>query len=423
MSETNFFGLSRGHYDPLANLSRPLKVPERPVERSSALPARQVHRGGRAMDMVDKQMATQLKPQPRTRPAPAVSKPTSPIIPIDDLLNDFIDNKPRVRKANETKKTRARLTHRLAARKQARAKSKAEKIAIKKATNVSDASKTAAVVSKTGDSDFATRALTAAADTTTVTTTTTTPISLAMNNSGEIAVENRLPRVSLELKINKRHLLAFLHTIIVLTILAISGYLAWDTWLTNKTVQNTFSNNPVAAVAINETAPLDADTTSISNQAWAAYAMPADQARYIYLPTINARARVLSVGINSKGKIDATKNVNDAAWYDGSAKPGQEGQVFINGHTAFTSAYKAAFDDLPKLQIGDQIIIERGDGKQIYYRVVNNETTSADKVDMKKILNVPDNATRGLTLMSCTGKFNYRTQASDTRVIIYAVQE
>jgi LPXTG-site transpeptidase (sortase) family protein len=256
----------------------------------------------------------------------------------------------------------------------------------------------------------------------TISTGQAAPTNFAMSDSGEVTVDNRLPRVTLELKINKQRILAFLRAILILAVLAVSGYLAWDTYMTNRAAEETFSN-PVAAVAINETNPADADTTSISSQAWAAYTVPADQARYIYLPTVGDQARVLSVGVNSKGRIDTSSNVNDTAWYDGSAKPGQEGQVFINGHTASAPTYKAAFDDLPKLQVGDQIIIERGDGKQISYRVVSNETIKADQVNMKKVLNVPDGATKGLTIMSCTGKFNYRTESSDTRVIVYAVQE
>jgi LPXTG-site transpeptidase (sortase) family protein len=412
------------------------------------------------MDMVAKPTVSKspalAKPKPEPTPEPKPKSvepimpaiPTSPAIPLDDLLNDFVEEKPGPRNIAKAKKEPSQLARKLAARKQA----KAEKTAARQAAKISKPPKPAkpakvktpktpkppklhakkdfsARITNGPKSDFATHALAAAANSTSA--VAQNPTSLVMDGGDTAAVAesenvldkiNGLPKVSFELKINKRHVLAFVRTIIIVSILAVSGYLAWDTWLTNKTVQETFSN-PAAAVAIDEAGPADVDTTSLSNQAWAAYTVPADQARYIFLPTINTQARVLSVGVNSKGKIDAPKNANDAAWYDGSAKPGQEGQVFINGHTSFTPAYKAAFDNLPKLQVGDQIIIERGDGKQISYRVVNSETVSASKVDMKKVLNVPNGGSKGLTLMSCTGKFNYRTQSSDTRVIVYAVQE
>jgi sortase (surface protein transpeptidase) len=384
------------------------------------------------------------------------AKLVSPAIPMDDLLSDFIEKSPKAKKTiskstkARVKKTETRLKHKLEARRQAKSqkvaakkvikaeskiKSKAEKekaLAAKKAAKAANPSKAAAkkIVTKVDQrinqpkqTDFTAQALTMAANTT-ATASSPTSLSLNVNSEGAstVEVENRLPRVYFDVKINKKRMFALIRTIIVMCILAISGYLAYDLWLANKPTGE-ISSSPVAAMAIDEANPIDADITSVSNQAWAAHTTPADQARYIYLPSINARARVMSVGVNSKGKIDASKNVNDVAWYDGSAKPGQEGQVLINGHSSFSPTYKAAFDHLSELKISDRVTIERGDGKKIVYRVVNIETIKAEQVDMKKILNVPDNAARGLTLMSCTGKFDYRTQSSDMRVIVYTIQE
>lgn len=481
MSEKNFFGLSRSHYDPLAGSSRPLIVPERPTVSptpSSALHHRQQStKMHLTTDIVRPRPAQKPISKPTTEPIakpiagpvlPLTQQPTSipklssPAIHIDDLLNDFVEKKSKAKKpvkARKIKGTLTKLTHKLAARQQAQSdrrqaktavkkktkSEKAEKIATKKASKAAartakakvqktpkmveipktqkmNVKKAAPSINTTENTDFAARALTVAADTTAA---ANSPASLMMDG-GEAAVaesENRLPKIYFEIKINKKRVFAFIRTIIVMAILAVSGYLIWDMWLADQTAHKIFSNPVAAVAAIDEASPTGADVTSISNQAWAAHATPADQARYVYLPSINARARVISVGINSKGKIDSPKNVNDVAWYDGSAKPGQEGQVFITGHSSFAPTYKAAFDRLAEVKIGDRITIERGDGKKIIYRVVNTETVKTDKVDMRKVLNVPDQAARGLTLMSCTGEFNYRTQSSDTRVIVYAIQE
>ena len=424
MSETNFFGLSVGHYDPFANVSQPLVVPERPVVRPpSAPPPRQE---GAVVDVVTNRLEPKpvfrprldLAPRPESTPiaepapelevTPVAPELPSPIIPIDDLLNDFVEPKSKIKKAVKPKKAKPKLTHKIAERRKAKANSKAEK-------------KAAPDLGQTNESDFTAQVLTAAAD---VGSVAVTPAPLVMDG-GETAVaesETTFPRIAFEVKITKKQVFALIRTIITVAILAVSGYLVWDTWLVNKAVTGTFSS-PAAAIVIDQASPSDVDITSISNQAWAAYSVPADQARYIYLPSVNIQARVMSVGVNSRGRIDSAKNVNDVAWYDGSAKPGQEGQVLISGSASFAPTYKAAFDNLSKLQVGDKITIERGDGKTISYRVVDTETVSADKVDMKKILSVPDKAIRGLTLMGCTGNYDYRTQSSDKRVIIYTVQE
>ncbi|MCL2174305.1 sortase [Candidatus Saccharibacteria bacterium] len=425
MPEKNFFGLSRGHYDPLANaMPRPLVVPERPATTAlSTSPARQVQTRQIIMDVTVKPKSP---PKAVLKPAP---KPLSPALPIDDLLSDFIEKKPRAKKLGrvktKTKKPRQKLTQRLLARRRAKVERKKKSTTPTKSRAKEIATKPSAIK----NADFTTQALTVAAGATDA--TVQTPTALAWNGGAATLTSepenvlgqlHQIPRISFEFKMNKKRVFAFARAIVVGTILAVSSYLAWDLWLADQAAREAFSN-PVAAVMIDEVIPSGADVTSIGSQAWVAHVMPADQARYLYLPTINTQARVMSVGINSKGKIDATKNVNDVAWYDGSAKPGQEGQVFINGQASFAPTYKAAFDRLAELQIDDRIIIERGDGKKITYRVVSIETIGTDEVNMKKVLNVPDEAIRGLTLMGCTGKFNYRTESSDTRVIVYAVQE
>lgn len=231
-------------------------------------------------------------------------------------------------------------------------------------------------------------------------------------------------KVTISFKFNKQRILTVLRYVAVAVIVAASGYLAWDTYMTNQSVKSSFNGGGAAsAMSISGTNPATADQTAISQQDMLAYTVPSDQPRYIRIPAINVNARVMSVGVNSRGNIDTPANLNDTAWYDGSAKPGQEGQVFIDGHTSFSSAIYAAFNDLPKLKEGDQITIERGDGQQINYHVTEIKTVDADKVDMGEALNPPEGAKRGLTLMTCTGTFNYRTQTADKRLIVYAVQD
>lgn len=229
-------------------------------------------------------------------------------------------------------------------------------------------------------------------------------------------------KISINFKFNKERFLAGLRYTAIVVILAASAYLAWDTYSTNKTVQNNFSN-PASAMSIAGVNPATADQTAVSQEAKQAYTVSSDLPRLITIPSIGVSARVRSVGVNSQGNIDVPKNLNDTAWYDGSAKPGQDGQVFIDGHTSFSNTIDAAFNDLPKMKAGDQIVVETGNGTKYTYRVTATETVNADKVDMGKALNVQGDSKKGITLMTCTGKFNYRTQTADKRFIVYGVQE
>lgn len=231
-------------------------------------------------------------------------------------------------------------------------------------------------------------------------------------------------KVTFSFKINKKRIANFLRSFAIITIIAASSYLAWDTYNTSRSVEQTFSSGSSAsAMSIAGANPATADQTAISRESMAAYKVPADQPRYIRIPAINVEARVMSVGVNSRGNINTPTNLNDTAWYDGSAKPGQEGQVFIDGHTSFSSGIAAAFNNLHKLNKGDKIDIEKGNGEIIKYRVVDQKTVGTNDVDMGEALNPPKGVEKGLTLMTCTGTFNYRTQTADKRLIIYAVQE
>ncbi|MDO4271424.1 MAG: class F sortase [Candidatus Saccharibacteria bacterium] len=231
-------------------------------------------------------------------------------------------------------------------------------------------------------------------------------------------------KVTFAFKFNKERVLTVLRYIAVVIIIATSAYLAYDTYVTNRSVENGFNGgNSASAMSIAGANPATADQTAISQEAKAAYTVPADQPRFINIPTIGINARVMSVGVNSKGNIDTPTNLNDTAWYDGSAKPDQEGQVFIDGHTSFSNTINAAFNNLGKLKAGDVVTIEKGNGEKINYRVTEVKTVDADAVDMGEALNPPASAKKGLTLMTCTGTFNYRTQTADKRLIVYAVQE
>lgn len=253
------------------------------------------------------------------------------------------------------------------------------------------------------------------------------PFSIASDGAAVIAQPNLFDRIvntkiAFSFKFNRARTMMIVRYVAIAIVLGASTYLAWDTYNTNRGVQSSFES-PAQAMSIAGVNPATADQTAVSNNDRQAYTVAADLPRIINIPAINVTARVRTVGVNSRGDIDTPKNLNDTAWYDGSSKPNQEGQVFIDGHTSFSRNIAAAFNDLNKVHDGDQIFIETGNGAKFRYRVTGVETVDANKVDMGKVLNTQDGAHKGLTLMTCTGTFNYRTQTADKRLIVYAVQE
>lgn len=155
------------------------------------------------------------------------------------------------------------------------------------------------------------------------------------------------------------------------------------------------------------------------------YKVPANHPRYISIPALNIKnARVQTVGLTSNNTLDTPKNISDTAWYTKSALPGQGyGAVVIDGHNGGVTR-DGVFAGLNTLKDDDEIIIERGDGKEVVYKVVENRTMSlqqANTTGMKDLLTPYDTSKEGLGLITCAGKWIPRDKVFDKRVLIRAV--
>lgn len=149
------------------------------------------------------------------------------------------------------------------------------------------------------------------------------------------------------------------------------------------------------------------------------YKVAPDMPRYIIIPSINVRARVLHVGINKEGEMQTPSKIHDTGWYKNSSKPGIGlGASIIDGHVS-GATQNGVFYDLNKLQAGDVVTIERGDGSTVDYKVVRKEVTDVDKVDMNKMFKTANENKHGLNLISCTGKFESKTKTYSQRIMIF----
>lgn len=387
MSERN---ISYGRASVLASSGRAIVVPSRRGSASQSPKPQQIAQPHIPLVQPTKPVQpptpiVQPQPKPQPQPQPIRPKPTIPV------YGPPIKKKPSVRLENVLKSAQETETKRSVSP----PPKKAPAASMSRTQTIPDRSSPAAI---------------------------TPSGAAAISRSSFILPNNNLlTKINLPtFNISKARFMAVSRAVAIGLILTVSGFLAWDTWMTNRSVEKTLGN-PASAMSV-AGSPVDADPTPVSDQAWAAHTVATDMPRYLYIPSIDVRARVMNVGLTSDGNVDTPKNLNDTAWYNGSARPDQAGQVFIDGHTSF-SEDAAAFNNLPKLKNGDQITIELGSGKQINYRVTTTKTLAADQVDMSQALSTPDGTDKGLTLVTCTGKFDYRGKTSDKRLIVTAVQE
>lgn len=131
---------------------------------------------------------------------------------------------------------------------------------------------------------------------------------------------------------------------------------------------------------------------------------PAD---FIFIPRLGIRAPVLpAAGVEYLGdwtyieqQIQATLQ-NGVVHFPGTADPGSRGNAFLTGHSSYypwdAGRYKDIFALLPKVVVGDDIVIYHDQEKYIY-RVSETREVSPKDVDVLQ----PTDDYR-LTLMTCT---------------------
>jgi LPXTG-site transpeptidase (sortase) family protein len=153
-------------------------------------------------------------------------------------------------------------------------------------------------------------------------------------------------------------------------------------------------------------------------QAVASYTVAPDLPKYIAIPAIKlANTRVRQLGLKNN-QIATPDNIYDAGWYNASAKPGQDGAMFIYGHVSSWQA-NGAFYNLKKLTAGDTITITRGDNATFTYKVVSSKIYPKDDVDMNAVLAPVDASKPGLNLMTCTGTVIKGTSEFSDRLVVF----
>lgn len=206
-------------------------------------------------------------------------------------------------------------------------------------------------------------------------------------------------------------------------VLLLTGYIAYDTWLTNSRAQSLLTSTPSASTDASGWSKDDEgkDESEIPKSALSSYTVAPSLPRALYIEKLGVAARVMPMSINTDNSIQAPKNIFDSGWYNGSVKPGETGAMFIDGH-ASGATRQGLFAYLDTLKVGDKMQVEKGDGEKLNYKVVKVETVPLADVDMRKVLLPYGNVSKALNLMTCTGKWLPKEKTYDHRVIVYTEQ-
>ena len=149
------------------------------------------------------------------------------------------------------------------------------------------------------------------------------------------------------------------------------------------------------------------------------YSVAADVPKYLTIPSLSVKARIVSLGVSADDRLLSPTNIHDVGWYDKSAKPASKtGAIVLDGHVSGPTQ-NGVFYDLKKLRAGDTIILTAGNDTTTTFIVRTTEKLNVADVDMNKVL-APVSSKLGLNMITCTGSFNKDTNQYEERFIVYA---
>ncbi len=213
------------------------------------------------------------------------------------------------------------------------------------------------------------------------------------------------------------HILRWVTVVLVFAMGALLLYFGYRWYMTGE-------QPPIALPAIASADP-GVDETPVTDKQIAAHKVGTYEPRYLSIPKLGiTKTRIMQVGITSNGLLDVPDNINDVAWYTKSMTPGTgTGAVLIDGHNGGISR-DGVFARLKSLVKGDEIVIERGDGKLYTYQVYDNISTTLEEVNksgMRRMMYSADSSKEGLNLITCDGNWVPRYKQFDRRILLRAV--
>lgn len=127
----------------------------------------------------------------------------------------------------------------------------------------------------------------------------------------------------------------------------------------------------------------------------------------------------MQVGLRVDGTLEVPPGNPGApaAWYTGSAKPGDRGPAVVLGHVNAEGGGPGVFADLRKLQPGDDVEVYREDGTTAVFSVQYGEQYPKDSFPTEKVYGNTEGPE--LRLITCDG-YDPGTGTFADNYVVYA---
>lgn len=137
----------------------------------------------------------------------------------------------------------------------------------------------------------------------------------------------------------------------------------------------------------------------------------------LIIPRINVSASVEYVGLTADGAMAVPKGPSDVAWFSLGVRPGEKGSAVIAGHEGWKNDIPAVFDDLSKLQKGDEVYVEDETGATATF-VVRDIRTYGENGNASDVF-ISNDGKAHLNLITCEGIWNAAKKSYSNRLVVF----
>jgi len=148
-------------------------------------------------------------------------------------------------------------------------------------------------------------------------------------------------------------------------------------------------------------------------------AAPSDTPTRVRIPAIRVDSTLETLGLDTKGALEAPRDFARAGWYAGGTAPGDVGPAVIAGHVDSHTG-PAVFFRLYQLRKGDAVQVARGD-RWVPFRVVAIDRYPKNAFPTAEVYGPTPDAE--LRLITCGGTFDRGRRSYIDNVIVYAVAD
>jgi sortase (surface protein transpeptidase) len=137
----------------------------------------------------------------------------------------------------------------------------------------------------------------------------------------------------------------------------------------------------------------------------------------LLIPSLKISAAVEALGVTQDYSLQAPVGISDVGWYRLGTSPGSAGDAIISGHRGYPAGIPAVFNNINRLQPGDEVDVELADGSMVRFAVTRMFSTPYRTLPPGFF--ATDGVPR-LTLVTCTGDFRNKDQTYSDRLVVEA---